>query len=358
MSIASEILKSSETLFSNPDALDPDFVPKLLPHREGQQEYIALAIKPLFQDRNGKNLLIRGASGIGKTAATKRVLYDLEEVEESEMVPALFVNCWTQNTTFKILSNIAHSLGFKFTHNMNTSEILEKIKEILKKRKGAVFTFDEVDKADDYDFLYLLSEEISKKAILLITNDFSFGEDLDPRVKSRLLPELVEFPEYSLQETEDILRERVKYAFYQNVWEDAAVKKIAEQSFKFKDIRIGIVLLKVAGELAENAASKKIKVEHAEKAIAKTDAIKIKASTDLTDEERLVLDLCKIHAGKIFGEFFDEYVKSGGKKSDRTVKRLLDKLENRKLIKQEAVMEGLQGRSSKIIYIGFEKKLN
>ncbi len=358
MSIASDMLKSSETLFSNSDALDPDFVPKLLPHREGQQQYIALAIKPLFLDRNGKNLLIRGASGIGKTAATKRVLYDLEEAEESDKVPQVFVNCWTQDTTFKILCNVANKLGFKFTHNMNTSEVLEKIKEILKKKNGIVLAFDEVDKAEDYDFLYLLSEEISKKAILLITNDFSWGDDLDPRVKSRLLPELVDFPEYSLAETENILLERVKYAFYQNVWENDAVKRIAEQSFKFKDIRIGIVLLKVAGELAENAASKKVKLEHAEKAITKTDAIKIKASTDLTDEERLVLDLCKIHTGKIFGAFYEEYQRSGGKKSDRTVKRNLDRLENRKLIKQEPVTEGLQGRSSKIIYIGFEKKLS
>ena len=202
-----------------------------------------------------------------------------------------------------------------------------------------------------------MDSPIYKKSILLITNDFSFGEDLDPRVKSRLLPELVEFPEYSLQETENILRERIKYAFYQNVWETDALKKIAEHSHKFRDVRIGIVLLKVAGELAEAAASKKVKLEHAEKAIAKTDAIKIKASTDLTDDERFILDLCKIHAGKIFGEFFGEYEKAGGKKSDRTVKRILDKLENRKLIKQEPVTEGLQGRSSKIIYIGFEKTL-
>ncbi len=352
------LLYSGQTLFSNPDALDPDFVPKLLPHREGQQKYIAQAISLLLAGRNGKTLLIRGQSGIGKTAATRRVLMDLEETEDSEKVPAVFVNCWTQNTTFKILSHICHSLGFKFTHNMNTPEVLGKIKEILKNKSGIAVAFDEVDKADDYDFLYLLSEEVSKKTLILITNDFGWGEDLDPRVKSRLMPELVEFPEYSFAEVENILRERVKYSFYQSVWDGEAVKKIAEQAHRFKDIRIGIALLRVAGEVAEQAASKKVKPEHAEAAIKKTDAIKIKASTDLTDDERLILDLCKVHNGKIFGEFFLEYKNNNGKKSDRTVKRILDKLENRKLIKQEPVTEGLQGRSSKIIYLGFEKKLN
>ena len=352
------LLLSGQTIFSNSDALDQDFVPKLLPHRESQQQYIAYAIKMLFAGRNGKTLLIRGSSGIGKTAATKRVLMDLEEAEDSEKVPQVFVNCWTQNTTFKILTHICHSLGFKFTHNMNTAEVLEKVKEILKNKNGLAVAFDEIDKAEDYDFLYSMSEEIPKKTMILITNDFGWGEDLDPRVKSRLMPELVEFPEYTYAETENILKERVKYAFYQGVWDADALKRIAEHAYKFRDVRIGVVMLRVAGEIAEMSASKKVKLEHAEKAIAKTDAIKIKASTDLTDDERFILDLCKIHAGKIFGEFFAEYGLAGGKKSDRTVKRILDKLENRKLVKQEAVTEGLQGRSSKIVYVGFEKKLN
>ena len=34
------ILKAEETIFSNIDSLDPDFVPKILPHREEQQREI------------------------------------------------------------------------------------------------------------------------------------------------------------------------------------------------------------------------------------------------------------------------------------------------------------------------------
>ena len=112
-----DFLSSHQTLFSTSDALDLDYIQKLLPYRESQQQYIASAIQPLFAGRSGKNLLIRGASGIGKTAATKRVLYDLEEVEGN--VVSIYINCWKFDSTFKILAEVCHNLGYKFTQSMN-----------------------------------------------------------------------------------------------------------------------------------------------------------------------------------------------------------------------------------------------
>ena len=52
------ILGSEESLFKNEIALDYSFIPKMIPYREIQQRQIAAAIKPLFAERNGKNLLI------------------------------------------------------------------------------------------------------------------------------------------------------------------------------------------------------------------------------------------------------------------------------------------------------------
>ena len=47
--------------------------------KEQQQKHIARCIAPLLQGRQGENLFIHGAPGIGKTAALKWVLRDLEE---------------------------------------------------------------------------------------------------------------------------------------------------------------------------------------------------------------------------------------------------------------------------------------
>lgn len=352
-----DFLSSHQTLFSNPDALDLDYVPKLLPHRENQQHYIATAIQPLFSGRSGKTLLIRGSSGIGKTSAVKRVLMDLDDAEENQGIVWVYINCWKFDSSFKILTEICHSLGYKFTHNMNSTQIFDKIKEISEKKDGIVFAFDEIDKTADTDFLYIILEEIKKKTILLITNDKSWGSELDNRIKSRLAPEIIEFPEYNIKEIFDILRERKKYAFYEGVWEEPAFAAVAEKASLYSDARVGIILLKTAGDIAESAGSKKIKLEHAQKAIENTDAFKIKSSSEFTDDEKLVLNIVKENSGKTTGELFEFYTKAGGDKSMKTFTRHLQKLETKKLLTLELTGEGFQGKSSVIKYVGFEKKL-
>ena len=82
----------STSLIKNEEALDFEFVPKLLKYREKQQHYVAGCIKPLLENRTGRNLFIYGGPGIGKTAAIKWILRDLEETSE-DVVP-IYLNCW------------------------------------------------------------------------------------------------------------------------------------------------------------------------------------------------------------------------------------------------------------------------
>ncbi len=86
MGLFDNMLKDSESLFLNPDALDLDFVPKLIPHRENETKYIAECIKSLFKRRSGRNLFITGKPGIGKTVAVKHIFKDLES-KTDDIVP-------------------------------------------------------------------------------------------------------------------------------------------------------------------------------------------------------------------------------------------------------------------------------
>ncbi|MFH1073349.1 MAG: AAA family ATPase, partial [Nanoarchaeota archaeon] len=231
MGVFDHILKSDQTLIKNEAALDYEFVPKLLPYREKEQKYLATCISPLLSGRTGRNLLIHGPPGIGKTAATKHVLRDLEE--HTDDIHIIFLNCWKFNTTHKIVCDICEQIGYKFYQNKKTTEIYNVIASILNKR-SAVFVFDEIDKVEEFDFLYFILEEIFKKSIFLITNYKSFLLDLDERIKSRMIPELIEFRQYNETETHDILKQRLDYAFYENVWDDDAFRMIAKKSFEMK----------------------------------------------------------------------------------------------------------------------------
>ena len=70
---------------------------------------------------------------------------------------------------FKIMVELCELIGYKFTHNKNTEELLGVVKRYLNKG-STVLAFDEIDKVEDFDFLYHLLEGLFRKSIFLITN--------------------------------------------------------------------------------------------------------------------------------------------------------------------------------------------
>ncbi|MGM5487613.1 MAG: Cdc6/Cdc18 family protein [Nanobdellota archaeon] len=344
MSFFKDMLKDEETLFSNEIALDYDFVPKMLPHREEKQKYVASCISPLLQSRTGKNLFIYGPPGIGKTAATRWVLRDLED--ETEEVFPIYINCWQKNTSYKVIVEICDQIGYRFTQNKKTDELFKVAKSIINNKKSAVFAFDEVDKLEDNDFLYMISEEIFKKSILLITNYKEWIIHLDARIKSRLTPDSLEFEKYSAREITDILKERIKYAFYQDVWDDEAFDRIVDKTYSLGDVRQGIYLLREAGRCAEDAAARKITPEHARKAIQKLEEFSVKKSTDLEDDSQLILKIIKENTGKRIGDLYRIYKEQGGDKTSKTFQRKIEKLEKAKFIETTKTGGGSDGNTT------------
>lgn len=348
-----DILGSSETLFKNHVALEFDYQPKLIPYREKEQRVVAGCIKPLFQEKNGKNVFIFGQPGVGKTAACKHIIKELEE-ETDDIVP-LYINCWQRNTTYKIILEICELMDFKFVQNKKTEELFKWIKQTLNK-KSVVFVFDEADKLEDLDFLYMILEEIYRKTIILITNYKEWIVDLDERIKSRLMPEIVEFKPYNYEETKGILKQRAEYAFHQNVLSEDAFEFIAKKTFELQDIRMGLHLMKEAGRIAEDKSSRKITLEHAQKSLSKVEEFNIKKTSELASDEQMILEMVKKNSGKKIGDFFKIYQDSGGKLVYKSFQRKIEKLEKNKFIAVEKTAGGEDGNTT-IIKANIEKKL-
>jgi len=354
MPLFKDILHSDQTLFKNDQALDTEFVPKILPFREQQQRYVASCIAPLLQDRNGKNLLIFGPPGIGKTASIKCMYRELEE--ETDDVVTIYINCWQRNTTHKIITDICEALDYNLTHNKSTEELFKVVKNILNK-KSVVLCFDEIDKIEDFDFLYSLIEEIYKKTILLITNYQQWLTKLDERIRSRLGSDSVEFKPYNEKETKEILKQRANFAFYPNILDSEALDIISKKTFATKDIRTGLHLLKEAGLAAENESSKKINKEHANIALKKIDDFSIKKSDDLQSQEKFILDVIKENSGKRSMELFEIYKQKGGTDAYRSFHRKIKNLETSKFITIKKIEGGKEGKALIIEYNKTSKKL-
>ncbi len=348
-----EILKSDETLFKNDVALDFSFQPKIVPYREKEQRMVANCIHPLFQQKNGKNVFIYGQPGVGKTVAVKHILNELEE-ETDEIVP-IYINCWQRNTTFKIVAEICEMMNFKFIQNKKTEELFRWIKQTLNK-KSVVLVLDEADKLEDFDLIYMVMEEMYRKSIILITNYKDWAANLEDRLKSRLIPELVEFKPYSFQETKGILKQRAEHAFHPGVMSEDAFELIAKKTAEMQDIRTGLHLMREAGLIAENKSSRKILLEHAKQALEKIDEFSIKNPKELASDEQMILDIVKGDSGKRIGDLFKMYQNKGGKLVYKSFQRKIEKLEKNKFICVEKTAGGEEGNTT-IVKVNSEKKL-
>ncbi len=337
MGLFDSVLKDNESLFLDTLPLDIDFIPPILEGRENEQQYVATCIQPLFQKRNGKNLLIMGAPGIGKTVATKYVLSEVHK--KTDDIHTIYLNCWKKDTPHKIALEICDQIDFKFTHNRDTNDLFKEIARILNK-KSAVIVLDEVDKIADEQIFYHLLEEINRRTLILITNNEHWISTLDARVRSRLTPEILIFKPYTFEETNMILKKRVEFAFAPSVLDQRAFDKIVEKAFEAKDIRAGLYLLKEAGELAEQNAQRNISVNHADKAIAKLRDFKLKSTTTLDAQEQIILDLIKANSGATTKVMYELYQKKGGEQSYSNFHKKIKNLEQGKFISLEERNEG------------------
>ncbi len=354
MAMFKDMLGSNETLFRDEVALSYDFIPKLIPYREKEQKYIAFCIKPLFQKINGKNLFVYGPPGIGKTVAVKRILKELEE-ETDDIIP-IYINCWKKNSAYQIAIEICEKLNYRLTHNKRTEELLDVIKNMLNKR-SAVFVFDEVDKLENVDILYHISEDIYRKSVILITNYKDWLKSLDERISSRLALDQTEFRPYNEQETYGILKERLKYAFQPNIWDDEAFNLIAKKTAQMKDIRTGLYLLKEAALSAENKSLKKIMVEDAEAAIKKLSDFAVNKDEGLTEDNSLILSVIKDNNNSKIGDLFEIYRQKNGQSSYRTFARRIEDLEKARFITTKKFAGGKEGNTTIIELNSAEKKL-
>jgi len=352
MALFDDMLSSGESLLKNEVALDYDYMPKLIPHREKEQKYIAQCIKPLFSKINGKNLLIYGAPGVGKTVASKHVIKEIEETTD-DVIP-IYINCWQRNTTFKIFAEICEQLDYKFTHNKKTDELFRVVKNVLNK-KSVVFVFDEIDKVEDFDFLYTILEELYRKSIVLITNYREWLLSLEQRVRSRLNPDTIEFKPYNKAQTTDILKQRRSYAFVPGVWEDDAFNLIVDNTAELEDIRCGLHLMKESAFIAENRSSKKIILEDAEKSLDKLDEFSTKKDSELDSDLRFILALIKKNSGKKIGELHKIYLDAGGNLGYRTFQRKINSLSENKFITVERITGGKEGNTSIVKFAGTKK---
>lgn len=369
-------LKKKSKIFMNKEILHPDYIPETLPHREKEIRKLAEILVVALKGERPSNVLIYGLTGTGKTAVAKYVTKRLAEKAPTLNARLLhaYVNTRKVDTTYRVIASIASSLGLRIpSTGIAISEVYRRYIKALENWGGLhIVVLDEIDyyvKREGDDLLYKLvriNEELEKArvAIIGITNDINFVENLDPRVRSSLGEEEIVFPPYDAEQLYDILKQRADKAFYPGVVSSKIISYCAALAAReHGDARRALDLLRVAGEIAEREGANVVTIEHVKKAQIELEEGRIyQAASTLPLHPKLVLkaiiELMKEKGTSTTGEVYNKYFKIALEYgieplTQRRISEIITQLDMIGLINAVVVSRGRHGKT-KLIKINSE----
>lgn len=362
-----------EPLFIDKKVLQSNYMPETIPHRQAQIENLAQILAPALRKEKPSNLFVYGKTGTGKTLVTRYVLQMLQQTAKQKGIPlrTIYTNCKMKkiaDTEYRIMTELARALGKNApTTGLPTDEVynlfLSAIDEV---EQVVILVLDEIDrlvlKAGDeilYNLTRINSElKHSQVALIGISNDVRFIENIDPRVKSSLGEEEVVFSPYNALELKDILEKRAIVAFKTNAIENGVLEKCAAYAAReHGDARRALDLLRVAGEVAERDNAERISSTHIDKAEEKIERDRVleivvaqpKQSQAVFYAILLADNGKKMETGEVYNKYKDICVNSGlTPLTQRRVSDLIGELDMLGLINAKVISKGRYGRTREI----------
>src|SRR3989344_1238351 len=259
---------TEKTFFKNKSILQSNYTPETIPHRNEQVELIASILAPSLRGERVSNLFLYGKTGTGKTLSVQHVGNKLQEKLKEmgkDHLKFIYINFKLKkvaDTEYRILAELIKELGGSVpSTGLPTDEVYSRFIEIIdKKEQNIIIVLDEIDQAvkkisDNFIYNFTRLNSSLKKAqinLVGISNNLTFLDELDPRVKSSLGEEEIVFPPYNALQLQDILKERANNAFVEGILDEGVIAKCAAYAAReHGDARRALDLLRVAGELDE-----------------------------------------------------------------------------------------------------------
>ena len=275
-------------IFKDRKKLSPRYIPKEISHREKQIDLLVRTFLDIKDDPDNFPLTILqiiGPAGIGKTSTVIKFSDILEnELRKNKInIKIVYINLKLQGgnkyAIYKyLLSCIApelpaqglsaeemlrQMLDYLIINNVYSIVILDEIDYLIKISKEIGIIYD-LTRLNEFD----PSKKCNVKGVIFIARSTEFYEKLDEAELSSMGRAYIEFPNYTIQQTSEILIRRSKDAFQENVigtdiidW----IAKIVVSPVVNGDIRYALDLLSYAGNMAESEGTERVLLDHVKK---------------------------------------------------------------------------------------------
>jgi len=278
-----------DSIFKDKYVLQSNYTPQTIPHRDKEIEQIASILAPALRQEKTSNLFVYGNTGTGKTLSIQYLKEELLKRKDKSPLRIEYLNCKLRkvaDTEYRILAELIKKFGQEVpATGLPTDQVYNKFIEVIEKEKQLIIlVLDEIDqivKKMSDSFLYNLmriNTELSKTqlSVIGISNDVTFLDNIDPRVRSSLSEEEIIFPPYNALQLQDILKNRAEIAFKKSVVGEGVIAKCAAIAAReHGDARRALDLLRVAGELTERDNLNKISLRYIDQANEKIEKDKI-----------------------------------------------------------------------------------
>ena len=368
-----EYLKKS-SVFKDKSKLQAAFKPDDIPYRDAQMEQVGVIIRPALRMEKPSNFFVYGKTGTGKTLViTKMVEFLVLKAKEAEIVVSyVYVNCKLDtDTVYGLFTHLSRQVGVGLpSTGLSTDDVASSFFSAVDLEKQVFFVvLDEIDhlvkKAGD-DFLYKLTRENeglknAQVSLIGISNDITFADLLDPRVKSSLSQEELVFPPYNAMELQQILNDRASLAFTEGVFENGVVEKCAAYAAReHGDARRALDLMRVAGEIADRNGAVKVAIADVDSAEEKIERDKVAdiVTTQPKQAQVVLYSILSVGNGSskfIFtGEVYELYKKYCFKLgmrplTQRRVSDILSEFDMLGIITARVISKGRYGRTREIM---------